>query len=256
MLELYHWEPNGASARVLIALKEKGLEFQSRYVDILAFEQHTPDYLTLNESGGTPVLVRDGEAFNESSYICEYLEDAFPGAPALMPKAPLERWAARAWQKYVDDYLAASVSDLAWAAYGALAIAGRGRASVEDAVAKIPMKERRDVWAAAVAGLGEDVLAKARERVRITIEKMEKDLAAADWLAGPSFSLADISVFPYLNYLPRLEPELVNGTVAPKTMAWLERMNARAGVQAALAMARTPDPYAAAAPGPEHVRWG
>jgi GST-like protein len=255
MLELYHWEPNGACARVMIALKEKGLDFQSRYVDVLAFEQHAPDFLKLNESGQTPVLVRDGEAFNESSYICEYLDEAFPQAP-LMPRDPLERWAARAWQKYVDDYLAAAVSDLAWHAYGEPEIQNRDRASLEDAVARAPTHERRDAWREAIRGLGAEVIEKARERVRLTVEKIEKDLEKADWLAGAGFSLADVAAYPYMAYMPRLAPDLVNAQAAPKTMDWLKRTSERPAVKAAAAMAKTADPYAVAAPGPEHVRWG
>src|SRR6185503_10486301 len=140
MLELHHAEPNAASARVLIALKEKGLEFQSRYLDLLAFEQHAPEFLALNPAGQVPVLVHDGEAFTESSFICEYLDEAFPG-PSLLPEKPIDRWAARAWQKYVDDYLAAAVSDLAWAALGRKALKSRNSAATLDAaVARIPVK--------------------------------------------------------------------------------------------------------------------
>ncbi len=255
MLELYHWEPNGACARVMITLKEKGLDFESRYVDVLAFEQHKPDYLKLNETGETPVLVCDGQSFNESSYICEYLDEAFPDKP-LMPKDPLERWAARAWQKYVDDYFAASVSDLAWHAYGEPEIQRRDWAQVEDAVARVPAKERRDTWQQAIRGLGAEALDKARERIRLTVEKIEKDLEKANWLAGGSFSLADVAVYPYMAYMPRLAPDLVNATASPRTMDWLKRTSERPGVKAAEAMARTPDPYGIAAPGPEHVRWG
>ena len=99
MLQLYHWEPNGACARVMIALKEKVLEFESRYVDLLAFEQHSPAFLALSGTGETPVLVRDGEAFTESSYVCEHLDEAFPDPPphAANPVAPriIERRIAR-----------------------------------------------------------------------------------------------------------------------------------------------------------------
>ena len=111
MLELYHWEPNAASARVMITLKEKGLDFQSRYVDVLSLEQHSPEFLALNETGETPVLTSDGEALTQSSFICEYLDEAFPGA-SLMPDDPYGRWQARTWQKYVDDHLAASADPL------------------------------------------------------------------------------------------------------------------------------------------------
>lgn len=249
MLELYHWEPNGACARVMIALKEKGLEFQSRYVDVFAFEQHRPEFLKLSETGETPVLVRDGEAYTESSYICEYLDEAFPQAP-LMPKDPTGRWAARVWQKYVDDYLAASVSDLAWNAYGAKA------GELTAAAGKVPVEERRQVWTRLAEGLGRDQIDKAKERVRQAVETMEQDLSAHAWLAGPEFSLADIAVYAYAAYLPKLAPEQVNPQASPRTMDWLKRMGERPAVKAALAMGKSADPFAKAAPGPEHVRWG
>ena len=254
-MELYHWEPNGASGRVMICLMEKGVDFTSRYVDVFAFEQHKPDFLKLHETGEVPVLVRDGEAFWESSYLCEYIDEAFPDNP-LMPKETLARWEARAWQKYVDDFVAASVSDLAWAAYGTAALKGRDRAAIEASVARISVKERRDVWQAAIAGLPEAQLSASRERLKKTVEKMEVDLEPAGWLAGGAFSLADVAAFPYVNYLPRLAPELVNETASPRTLAWLARMMARPGVKAALAMARTGDPFTITAPGAEHVRWG
>ena len=248
MIELYHWEPNAASARVLIALEEKGLEFQSRHVDLLAFEQFAPAFLALNEAGQAPVMVHDGQAFTEASFICEYLDETFPDPP-LLPMAPLDRWVARAWQKEVDDFLAAAVSDLAWAALGAPKMTG---AELEAAVAAIPGKARRDQWQAAIRGLDAGELDKARERVGLIARKTEADLQDRDWLAPGGFSLADIAVYAYLNYLPRLAPELLG----ERTAAWLARTSARPAVKAAEAMGRTGDPYGVAAPGPEHIRWG
>lgn len=253
MLELYHWEPNAASGQVLIALEEKGLEFESHYLDVLAFEQFAPEFLALNPVGQAPVLVHAGAAFNEASFICEYLDEAFPERP-LMPEAPLDRWAARAWQKYVDDYLAAAASDLAWAALGRSSLKPRNWATLEEAVVAIPSKERRDQWQAALAGPDEELLDKARERIRLSVARMEADLGGRDWLAPGGYSLADIAVYPYANYLPRIAPELLEG--APRTVAWLERMSERPAVKAVEALGRSPDAYALAAPGPEHVRWG
>jgi glutathione S-transferase len=252
MLELYHSEPNAASARVLIALKEKGLPFESRYLDLFAFEQHAPGFLALNPAGQTPVLVRDGEAFTESSFICEYLDEAFPETP-LLPTAPIDRWAARAWQKYVDDYLAAAVSDLAWPVLGLRALKARNSAvTLEAAIERIPVKERQDAWRDAIAEPDPDLLDKARERIRLAVAKTEADLEGRDWLAPGGFSLADIAVYAYLAYLPRIAPDLL----APRTKAWLERAAARPAVKAAEAMGKTDDPYGVSAPGPEHIRWG
>jgi glutathione S-transferase/GST-like protein len=252
MLELHHAEPNAASARVLIALKEKGLPFEGRYVDVFAFEQHAPEFLALNPMGQAPVLVHDGEPFTESSFICEYLDEAFPETP-LLPEAPIDRWAARAWQKYVDDYLAAAVSDLAWPSLGLPALKARNSAATLDAaIDRIPVKERQDAWRAAVADADPDLVDKARERIRLAVAKTEADLEGRDWMAPGGFSLADIAVYAYLAYLPRIAPDLL----APRTAAWLDRMAARPAVKAAEAMGRTDDPYVVSAPGPEHIRWG
>lgn len=254
-MELYHWEPNGASGRVMICLTEKGIDFTSRYVDVLSFEQHKPEFLKLHETGEVPVLVRDGNAFWESSYLCEYINESFSDNP-LMPEDSPSRWKVREWQKYVDDFVGSSVSDLAWAAYGDAALKGRDRSEIDSAAARIPVKERRDVWEASLTGLTDAQLSTSRDRVKKAVERMEADLDPSGWLANGEFSLADIAMFPYVNYLPRLTPEIVNETASPRTMAWLKRMSARPGVKAALAMAKTADPFAIAAPGPEHVRWG
>ena len=255
MMQLYHWEPNGASARVLIALREKGLEFGSHYLDVLGFEQHAPAFLELNASGEVPVLVDRGVAMSESSYVCEYLEEAYPAVP-LMPAAPHERWVVRAWQKYVDDYVAASMSELAWQALEAEAFRSRDRAALDAAIARIPMQERRDVWTAAVNGYGAEQLQRARERLRETVARMENDLDRGSWLAGSSYSLADIALFAWCGYLPRVAPDLLGEQVCPRVMAWLGRMRARPAVRAALTMGRRGDPFATVAPGPEQVRWG
>jgi len=255
ILELYHWEPVGACGRVLITLHEKGIDYQSLYLDVLAFEQHRPEFLRLNGSGEVPVLLVDSRPMNESSYICEYLEERYPQNP-LLPKQPLDRWAVRVWQKYVDDYVAACASDLAWMALEYDNFKQRDSTAIDQAIAAIPMQERRDAWREAATGYDADRLQRARERMEELIKKIEQDLAASDWLVPSDYSFADIAVFPYANYLPRVLPDLVNDAMAPNTIAWLMRMQERPAVKAALETAKRSDPYATAAPGPEHVRWG
>ena len=85
MLELYHAEPVANSMKVLLCLKEKGLEFKSHYVDLLAFEQHEPWFVALNTNAQVPVLVHDGKVITESTVINEYLENVFPEAPLDIP---------------------------------------------------------------------------------------------------------------------------------------------------------------------------
>ncbi len=60
MLTLYHWEPNANSGKPMLALAEKGVEFESHYLDLLNFDQHKPEYLKINPAGTIPAMVHDG----------------------------------------------------------------------------------------------------------------------------------------------------------------------------------------------------
>ncbi|MGH8149324.1 MAG: glutathione S-transferase family protein [Steroidobacteraceae bacterium] len=254
MLEVYHWEPNGASGRVLVALAEKRVDFASHYVDLLALEQYEPRFLELSATAEIPLLVLDGAVYGGASELCELLEEIFP-QPPLMPAEPRGRWEVRTWQKLVDDGLAASVSELAWQRYGlhgTSAFAPPGLA----AAGRIPLPEQREAWQAALGGYAESRLGEARERVEAAVRKVESSLARSRWLAGPSFSLADVAVFASFNYLPRLCSAVINDAAAPRTLAWLRAVAARPAVHGALARGRAADPYAVAAPGPEQIRWG
>jgi len=42
MLTLYHWEPNANSGKPMLALAEKGVAYESHYLDLLKFDQHSP----------------------------------------------------------------------------------------------------------------------------------------------------------------------------------------------------------------------
>jgi glutathione S-transferase-like protein len=102
MLELYHDWRSFCSIKVRLCLAEKGLTWESRFIDLMKLEHTSPDYLKLNPNGLVPTLVRDGVAIYESTLINEYLDEVFPEVP-LMPRDPIERARARYWVKFEDD---------------------------------------------------------------------------------------------------------------------------------------------------------
>src|SRR3569833_2577065 len=82
MLVLHHAWRSSASRRVRLCLCEKGLEFESRLVDMMAMEHHSPEYLKINPLGVIPTLILDdGRSLYESDTICEYLDDTYPEPP-------------------------------------------------------------------------------------------------------------------------------------------------------------------------------
>lgn len=253
MLELYHWEPNAESAKVMLCLKEKGVEFKSHYVDILELEQYTKDFLAINPAGQVPVLVHEGKVLTDSTLITEYVEEAFP-EPVLALHDARGWYEALCWGKYVEYNLDTSVSTLGWHQVTAPKMAGR-RDKMKKAVAGIPVPERKAAWEAAVSGgYGEEQLENSRRKIGLAVKRIEETLTNSDWLLGNAYSIVDIDAFSLVCTLPRLLPDMVNATDTPRIMAWLQRINERPAVKETLAMSKAgEDVYA---PGPEHSRWG
>ena len=113
MLKVYHAEPGANSLKVLLALKEKGVDFESHYVALNRFEQHEDWFKQDNPNGQVPVIVHDGRVINESTVINEYLDASFDG-PALRPADEYGRAMMRIWTKFVDEYFCPALSYLAW----------------------------------------------------------------------------------------------------------------------------------------------
>ena len=60
-LKYYHAEPLANSLKSMIPLKEKGLAYESVYVDLHKFEQHSDWFVAINPEGQVPVLDHDGD---------------------------------------------------------------------------------------------------------------------------------------------------------------------------------------------------
>ena len=251
MLELYHWEPTSNSGEPLILLHEKGVDFVSRYVDVLASEQHSPAFLKVNPQAQVPVLVHDRKVVNETGFILQYLEAVFH-TPSFTPHDAHGRYWANVWIKYVNEYMAPAV----WRLGMHKARAGQGGAPgvASEGLARAPL-ERRQAWAKATGeGWSSEELEITRALLPTRIDHMEATLSAGDWLAGPDYSIADIVVFPTAAALPDLTPDLVNAASTPRIIDWLERVRARPAVQQSLGLARSG--VVQFAPGPEGSRWG
>ena len=77
-LTLYHNGPSTCSQKVRLILELKKLPYVSKEVNLLAGEQHSPEYVKLNPNHVVPTLVTKNDILIESNLIVEYLDDAFP----------------------------------------------------------------------------------------------------------------------------------------------------------------------------------
>ncbi len=237
MLKLYHAEPVANSLKSLIPLKEKGLDFESRYVDLHRFEQHEPWFVAINPEGQVPVLDHDGVIVTHTTVINEYLEDAFPDAPPLRPADPAGKARMRYWNKFVDEHVMNYVSMWGWHRMVGVIARGIDSGEFETLVDRIPLHEQREKWKTARSGFSEADLANATRKIEVAAAKVEDQLRKAPWLAGDMFTLADVNFFSHCGMMiARMFPEIGNEANCPRLLDWVERTRARPGVAAALSM--------------------
>jgi len=87
---LYDYWRSSAAYRVRIALNLKGIDYESRPVDLRDDAQKSADYRALNPQGLVPMLEIDGHRLMQSVAIINYLDLRYPNQP-LLPAAAAER---------------------------------------------------------------------------------------------------------------------------------------------------------------------
>lgn len=236
---LYHWEPNANSGKPMLALLEKGVAFDSHYMDLLSFDQHKPEYLAINPQGTLPAMVHGERVLTESTAIMEYVDEVFPGPP-LMPEDPRDRWRVRWWMKLMDQWLGPSFSMIGWKVFVGPAVRDRDPQELQAAIERIPLPERRVAWRKAISGeFGAAELEESRRRVALGIRMLEEELAKRPWLASGQYSLADINGFNLAYALPLVWPELSNDDLTPHILRWLRTIYGRPATKACWAMGKT-----------------
>ena len=229
---LYHWEPNANSGKPMLALMEKGVAFNSHYLDLLNFDQHKPQYLAINPQGTIPAMLHGERVLTESTAIMEYVDEAFPGPP-LMPADARDRWRVRWWMKFMDQWLGPSFSMIGWSVFVGPAVRSKDPEELKAAIERIPLPERRVAWRKAIHGqFSTEEMQESRRRVALGIRMLEEELAKRPWLASNQYSLADIDGFNLAYALPLSQPTLSNDELTPNILRWLRAIYARPATKA------------------------
>ncbi len=151
--------------KVLVCLDLKGIPYR---IDPIAPFVGDEDFSRLSPLRRIPVLIDGDLVLNDSTVICEYLQDRFP-TPSLYPADPVQRAQARWLEEYADSYLGDVVI---W------------RMFFQKGVRRFLFNE----------GTDEDVVRKAREEeLPVALDYLEARLPEEGWIFG-ALSIADISV--------------------------------------------------------------
>ncbi len=248
MIELFHYWDSFCSFKVRLCLAEKDLDFEGHHLNLMKFENLTADYIAINPKAVVPTLRHDGRVVTESSIINEYLDDAFPEI-SLRPSDPYERAQMRHWVRHEEDELFLAVRP---ASLNLMMKQVLGAYTEEELDEKLRLHPRQD----RVAFLKETFKApfdpkavqKSRKMLETALARMEPQLARAPWLAGETYSLADVAAAPVVDRIIRLGmADLWSESAGVK--AWVERLTTRPAYRRAAPLDEFRMPKALPVPG-------
>lgn len=94
-MKLYGYYRSSTSYRLRIALALKGLEYENVPVNLRGGEQKAEGYTSRNPFGSVPMLEAMGRDRAQSMPLMEWLDEAYPDAPRLLPADMEERYTVR-----------------------------------------------------------------------------------------------------------------------------------------------------------------
>jgi glutathione S-transferase len=184
----------------LLALQEKGVDFDRVEVDIFAPGGPPADYRARQPFDRIPAFEHDGFALYETAAITRYVDEAFDG-PALQPADARGRARLTQIIGILDSY---AYRPLVWDIY-------------VERVSSPTMGKSPD----------EAKIAAALPRAALCLDVLAGFLGDGPWLLGPEISLADLHAAPILDYF-RMAPE-GRAMIArdARLEAWWQRLAAR-----------------------------
>lgn len=179
---------------------EKGIELETRQVDIFSMENRRDPYLSRNPSGQTPLMeLDDGTCLAETGAICEYLEET-NSEPVLIGSTPEERAVTRMWWRRVEINICLPML------YGFYF--GEGLEI---------FRERTHCLPEAAEGM--------KERGRKGMAWIDQLIEDGKWLAGDRFTVADICLYSYIDALRDVNQPIPSG--CSRLKAWFTRVGLR-----------------------------
>lgn len=195
-MKLYY-APGVCSLSPHIALEEAGLKHTLVKTDIRAKKiDGGSDYTTINPLGYVPALgLDDGTILTEGPAIVQYIADQAPEKKLAPANGTQARYRLQSWLNFISTEMHKGFSPLF-------------NAQMPDAAKQL-----------------------ARERLAGRFAYLEGHLAKNAYLMGEAFSVADAYCFTVLRWTV---PSKIDLAPYPNLQAYMKRVDARPGVQAAM----------------------
>lgn len=193
-MKLYGHPMSTCTRKVLTTLAEKGHEAQFVVVDLMKGEQKSPEHIARHPFGVVPVLEDDGTRLYESRAIIRYLDRKLSG-PSLTPTDHQAYGRMEQFISVESSYFSGPAMKI---------------------VMKALMKRETP----------DSVIEQSRKDLEKPLEVIDGVLGKQQFLAGDSFSLAEVSWMPYVEYLHVAGESALLGRYK-NVSGWWERISNR-----------------------------
>jgi len=246
MLKLYTAPNSICTQKVFLTLIEKGLEWESEYLDLFKNEQYRPDYLRLNPKGVVPTLIHEGRPVIESTLICEYIDETFP-EPSLVPASPYERSRMRLWSKHIDEGIFEATREISFSAMFREKMRSMTEAERTGRFDNIGDPGRRARFLSTYEeGVESSYVGQGIFAFERMFREMEDELSSErEWLIGNRFTLADINLIPFVARLEFLGLLDIWTSERPFVQGWWRRAKSRPSFNGAITRRLTPEQISA-----------
>ncbi|HJP38476.1 MAG TPA: glutathione S-transferase family protein [Gammaproteobacteria bacterium] len=209
-MRLFDFERAPNPRRVRIFIAEKNLDIPRVAIDLFAMEQLAPEFLAINPGGTVPVLeTDDGIYISESIAICRYLESLYP-EPALFGTEARSAALVLMWNNICENEGYPAVAEI----LRNLSPGFHQRAFPGPTdFAQIPALVER-----------------GRCRAEQFFARIEAQLSSSEFLAGESFSVADITLLALVDFSTWVDLDAAAGR--PALDAWHQNISARPSTNA------------------------
>ncbi|GAA6186517.1 MULTISPECIES: glutathione S-transferase family protein [Alteromonadaceae] len=202
-MKIYDTHTAPTPRRVRIFLAEKGIDMEYVQVDLAKGENISPEMRLKNPIGKVPILeLDDGTCIGESVAICRYFEALQP-EPALMGTTPLQQAQIEMWQRQVEFALFMQVGMCFQHTTGYF----------KDRMTPVPEYGE-------VAGIS------ASKYLNV----LEKRLGQSEYVAGDTFSIADITAMCAIDFARVVKIKLKDDQV--NLQRWYDSVSARPSASA------------------------
>ncbi len=210
-MKLYDFAPAPSSHRVRVFMAEKNIKVPTTQLNVREGEQFKEPFNSMNPFHCVPFLELDnGTVIAESVTICRYLEELNP-KPSLFGRNPTERAVIDMWNRRIE--LDAFMPGLHALRNHVPTFAGRVIPGTRLDLPQLPAMTQR-----------------GKEMMAVFMPKLDAQLGANEFVAGKSFSIADITGWFMGNMAKLLDAKLI--TDHPNVARWHQAISARPSTQA------------------------